>query len=251
MNRDSHRMTKWKDCICRSVALAMLACFAIFAISMLSAAAQDVSVGSYVTFGTYPQTAEGNDNTPIEWLVLDRNGDHALLLSRDSLDVHEFYPEHVDVTWEKSTLRAWLNDDFLNRAFTAEEQAAILLTSLSNSSGQDYWQTSGCGDTQDRIFALSYAEAYRYFGIAYKDSSHQEACAAPTDYAKAKGVRSAFVSYAPDGRKNHDWWLRSPGRAQSLASVVTGAGSLDCYGVESLTTCVRPALWVDLASGVL
>ena len=59
-----------------------------------------------MTFGTYPQTAEGNDETPIEWLVLDRNGDHALLLSRYSLDVHAFYPEHVDVTWEKSTLRA-------------------------------------------------------------------------------------------------------------------------------------------------
>ena len=87
-----------------------------------------------MTFGTYSQTAEGNDETPIEWLVLDRNGDHALLLSRYSLDVHAFYPEHVDITWEKGTLRAWLNDDFLNRAFTAEEQAAILLTSLDNSS---------------------------------------------------------------------------------------------------------------------
>lgn len=116
---------------------------------------------------------------------------------------------------------------------------------------QDYWQTNGGRDTQDRVFALSYAEAYQYFGIAYKDDSHQEACAAPTDYASAKGVRSAFVSYAPDGRKNHNWWLRSPGRAQSLASLVTGAGSLDCTGVELSTNCVRPALWVDLASGIL
>ena len=251
MECDFPRMTDWKDCICRAIALAMLACFAIFAIGTGSAAAQDASVGSYVTFGTYPQTAEGNDETPIEWLVLDRNGDHALLLSRYSLDVHAFYPEHVDVTWEKSTLRAWLNDDFLNRAFTAEEQAAILLTSLDNSSSQDDWQTSGGRDTQDLVFALSYAEAYQYFGIAYKDDSHQEACAAPTDYAGAKGVRSAFVSYAPDGRKNHNWWLRSPGRAQSLASLVIGAGSLDCTGVELSTNCVRPALWVDLASGIL
>ena len=27
--------------------------------------------GSIVTFGTYPQTAEGTDLTPIEWIVLD------------------------------------------------------------------------------------------------------------------------------------------------------------------------------------
>lgn len=247
----SRRMTKWKDFISHMAAFAILACFTMLAIATVSVAAQEVSVGSYVTFGTYPQTAEGNDETPIQWLVLNVEGDRALLLSRYSLDVHEFYPEHVDVTWENSTLRAWMNDDFLNRAFTAEEQAAILLTELDNSSGQDYWQTSGGGNTQDRIFALSYAEAHAFFGIAYKDSSHQEACAAPTDYASAKGVRSAFVSYAPDGRKNHNWWLRSPGRAQSLASFVTGAGSLDCTGVELNTNCVRPALWVDLASGIL
>ena len=29
------------------------------------------TVGSYVTFGTYPQTKEGTDQTPIQWLVLD------------------------------------------------------------------------------------------------------------------------------------------------------------------------------------
>ena len=39
MECDSPRMTDWKDCICRAVALAMLACFAIFAIGVGSAAA--------------------------------------------------------------------------------------------------------------------------------------------------------------------------------------------------------------------
>ena len=33
------------------------------------------AVGSYITFGTYPQTADGTDSTPIEWLVLDRDGE--------------------------------------------------------------------------------------------------------------------------------------------------------------------------------
>ena len=90
---------------------------------------------------------------------------------------------------------------------------------------QDYWQTNGGRDTQDRVFALSYAEAYQYFGIAYKDDSHQEACAAPTDYASAKGVRSAFVSYAPDGITGgcgrpdgrSRWRPLSPAPARSIA----------------------------------
>ena len=33
------------------------------------------AVGSYITFGTYPQTADGTDETPIEWLILDCDGE--------------------------------------------------------------------------------------------------------------------------------------------------------------------------------
>ena len=44
------------------------------------------AVGDYVTFGRYPQTEAGNDQTPIEWLVLDIIGNQALLLSRYGLD---------------------------------------------------------------------------------------------------------------------------------------------------------------------
>lgn len=39
-----------------------------------------------VSFGTYPQAAEGDDNTPIEWLVLEDNGNSLLLLSKYALD---------------------------------------------------------------------------------------------------------------------------------------------------------------------
>ena len=36
---------------------------------------QQVQPGNYITFGYYPQTADGTDNTPIEWLVLDVDED--------------------------------------------------------------------------------------------------------------------------------------------------------------------------------
>ena len=39
------------------------------------------AVGNYVTFGSYPQTADGDDMTAIEWLVLAREGKKALLIS--------------------------------------------------------------------------------------------------------------------------------------------------------------------------
>lgn len=36
------------------------------------------------------------------------------------------------VTWEKSTLRTWLNKNFMNLAFSEEEQAAINQTEMRN-----------------------------------------------------------------------------------------------------------------------
>lgn len=55
--------------------------------------------GDYITFGRYPQTAEGNDNTPIEWLVLEKDGQKALLISRYGLDHQQYHKNFVDVTW--------------------------------------------------------------------------------------------------------------------------------------------------------
>ena len=51
-----------------------------------------LEVGSYISFGTYPQTESGNDATPIEWLVLDYDEDNnrALLLSRYGLDAKPY-----------------------------------------------------------------------------------------------------------------------------------------------------------------
>ena len=89
-----------------------------------------IKVGDIVTFGRYPQTAEGTDQTPIEWIVLDydEKENKALLLSKYGLDVKPYNTEWTGITWEKCTLRTWLNGEFLNKAFSAGEQSAILMT---------------------------------------------------------------------------------------------------------------------------
>ena len=115
------------------------------------------AAGDYVTFGTYPQTATGDDNTPIEWLVLARYEQYALLISRYGLDYqcyNNYKYKKVDITWEHCSLRSWLNDTFLNKAFTDEEQQIILTVTIDNSQSQccsDY-KTIGGNDTQDKIF---------------------------------------------------------------------------------------------------
>ena len=116
-----------------------------------AAAARDAKyrVGNYVTFGHYPQTSGGNDSTEIEWLVLARDGNKALLMSRYGLDAKPYNTEYTSITWEECTLRIWLNGTFLNKAFTAAEQKGILLTNVDNGSSQGYskWSTSGGNNT--------------------------------------------------------------------------------------------------------
>lgn len=192
----------------------------------------------------YNECAEaGNDETPIEWLVLDCDGDNALLLSRYGLDIQSYNDEYEEITWEICTLRTWLNDDFINRAFTTDEQAAILLTNVDNSSKQGYWSTSGGNDTQDKIFLLSYAEANEYLGVT-RIYSNTQSSVSPTAYAIAQGASTSVIDTG-------NWWLRSPGDDQDCASCVTRTiGSLSCAKVYYDDICVRPALWVDINSGI-
>jgi hypothetical protein len=84
--------------------------------------APDVQTGGYVTFGSYEQDNDlSNGKEDIEWLVLARENNKALLISRYSLD-NQPYSEHTEeVPWENCSLRKWLNDNFLNEAFSSDE----------------------------------------------------------------------------------------------------------------------------------
>ena len=71
-----------------------------------------------------------NDNLleSIEWLVLDSFDDGSwLLLTRDCVEVMPYNNEYADKTWENSSLRKWLNDEFYNHAFSTEEKENIFL----------------------------------------------------------------------------------------------------------------------------
>lgn len=70
------------------------------------------AVGNYVTLGRYPQMQSGEDLTSIEWLVLARDKNKALLISQYGLDAQPYNESETNVTWEKCSLRAWLNDVF-------------------------------------------------------------------------------------------------------------------------------------------
>lgn len=207
-----------------------------------------VQSGRQITFGHYPQTANGNDNTPIEWLILARDEQKILIVSKYGLDAQPYNKDYTSVTWETCTLRKWLNGTFYNKAFSSAEQAAILTTNVDNSKSQCYsgWNTSGGNNTEDKVFLLSYAEANKYFGVTHDTTSNTKSRVAPTAYAIAQGAYTYYSNKTADETDAGRWWLRSHGFYQSSAAGVRTDGSLDYYRVDDDSDSLRPALWVNL-----
>ena len=212
------------------------------------------TVGNIVTFGRYEQDGEAaNGPEEIEWIVLDYDEkEHkALLLSRYGLDAKEYNTEYTDVTWMSCTMRAWLNSTFLNEAFTIQEQDSILLTNVDNSSSQEYseWKTSGSNNTHDRIFPLSYAEGNRDLDVT-RYEKNTKSRVRPTAYAIENGAFTNAKYKTTDDAAAGWWWLRSPGFYQPYAAAVDSGGSLNSNLVSRDLAVVRPALWINLESGI-
>ena len=206
----------------------------------LSAAAEferKWSVGNTITFGSYEQdNNSANGKEPIRWRVLKREGNKALLISVDNIDCLPYNKTYTHVTWEGSTLRSWLNSDFLQIAFTAQERERILVSDVKNENNSTYG-TDGGNDTHDQVFLLSIGEAEGLF------KNDADRVAKNTAYAKAQG---AYTSDSGAGW----WWLRSPGIYRTGAANVYTDGSVyrNGIGVDDGNDAVRPALWIDLSS---
>ena len=208
--------------------------------------------GSIVTFGRYEQDGNpDNGAEKIEWIVLDTQDGKCLLLSRYCLDVQPYQSKDRKITWKDSSLRKWLNGDFLNTAFQGLEQELIPLKTVNNSKKQGYkkWtKTKGGKNTKDRVFLLSCAEAEKYLGVTYGGGQLNPAAQAePTAYAVGKGAYCETVHEADGTEAVYAWWwLRSPGYVQNAAAGVGGHGTLLDSGAVWEEACVRPAIWVKL-----
>ncbi len=165
-----------------------LVCTLVLLAALLAASnALALSKGDTVAFGTYPQTV-GGGQAPLRWLVLDVQGDEALLITEQVIDAMD-YGSKNPLYWENSDLRKWANGAFISTAFTAGERAALVITRVVDSDDRGK-QTV----TQDYVFILDAEEAERYFS---SDSARQSA---PTQYARGKNVRVSGGAW---------YWLRS------------------------------------------
>ena len=195
----------------------------------------EYKVGETIEFGNYPQDKDGTEK-PIEWIVMKKEGNQVLLLSKYVLDAKPYNEEVEEVTWETSDIRKWLNNEFYTTAFNKAEKAKIQTSLIKNEDNSEYG-TSGGNDTEDKVFLLSEKEAETLF------SNDKKRIAKATEYAEESGVYG-------NEEKAAWWWLRSPGHWSDGAAVVNRNGWVYRDGdyVSSSVDGVRPALHLNLQS---
>ena len=186
---------------------------------------ENLEVGDTFVFGAYEQDNDtSNGEEKIEWIVLAKKYNRVLVISKYALDHQPYNTEFIkNLTWENCSLREWLNSEFINNAFSIDEQEIISEFEVSSSGNSE----------QDQVFLLSRTGAERYF------SSDEARMCTATDYAIAQGASSAgcawFVS-AP----SYSWY--DDGTFESLPREVAATLDRDI----SVSGDVRPALWINL-----
>ena len=153
---------------------------------------------------------------PIKWKRLTSNYGGKSLLHASSILLGRRWDDDSN-NWANSEIRSWLNEGFINTAFTAMAREKIATTTVDNSeastnpaSNSKEWNSGkkqyACANTSDKIFLLSEKEAttsaYGFAEYNVADSARIRYC---TDYAKATGAYySTTAGYGGWG------WLRSP-----------------------------------------
>jgi len=224
--------------------------------------------GNHVFFGHYEQDGDlSNGKEPVEWEILKEEDGKMLLISLHILDNRPYDEDGSDsITWETCGLRRWLNNDFMNAAFTDAEAELVMTTTLSNPNSPRGGQ--GGNDTEDKVFILSVDEVLAYYdpddlseyqGDIYSPWFVREV----TPYAVSQGIMHNVITeddyynsnmyrfFTEDvvGMDSSGWWLRSPGNFNYNICYASGHGTAgwNLFEAKHARDGVRPVIWLDTA----
>ena len=167
----------------------------------------------------------------IDWLVLDETEGKILILSEFTLFDMAFNTAYMPVTWEDSTIRNYLNNEFFN-SFSQRDRERIAETRVINDDimtslrGSHRFLVPAGNDTYDMIFLLSLDEVIKYF---------------PT---RAERIVRTLPDHA---RPNTEWaWvLRTPGSDNFTTQWILLGGVNDTWDVNQTHAAgIRPAMWL-------
>lgn len=218
-------------------------------------------VGNIVRFGTYEldgNTANGKED--LEWIVLAIDNNQMLLTTRYAVanmqynsvvysmpDLNPYTQQtyYIDFTeactWENSTLRKWLNEEFYTVAFDSLERSALIHVTNTNLEHDKYndcdkYMRQEGPTTKDKVFVLSEDEVKLYFsdenvGVLLIPQALIDAGA---QYSKSTGTMM--------------WWTRTlngnPGTSAMVVSVFGKVGTSS--DVATYERGVRPTIIVDI-----
>ena len=194
------------------------------------------AVGDIVVIGSYEQdNVLDNGKEPLEWIVLEVNEEEgkAWLMTKYCIDQAIFWHERVSRYWGNSTLREWMNGDFITETFTEAEQSVILTTIVKNEDRNG--RSAARKDTEDKIYLLSRDEVLHFM------PEMPDRVAYPTEYAKTKGI-----TLSPETGSCR-WWTRTPGARKMDICGMRLDGRISAYGMQDVdwpTNTIRPVMWV-------
>ena len=186
-------------------------------------------IGDIVKFGYYEQdNNENNGDEPVEWIVINKEGDKYLLLSRYCLTAIE--PSEYSRGIEAINSVMYSLQDSLFNDIHLEYIVEVTNYTKPNPIYAD--EDDETTDDTDRIFFLS-IEEYEY----YRNINGVSRCL-PTPYASE-------LWNAPD---EVYWWLRTPGEESNYyITYVDKNGNINYEGAQKNAYCYwRPAVWIDL-----
>ena len=206
-------------------------------------------VGDLITIGRYEQDND-LDNGPeaIQWRVLDKKDGKLLVISDKALDYISYSYEWEQVeksVWATSCSRGWLNNYFMQTAFTSAEQARISLSDIHTDPSPGFDNDPG-PDTQDYVFLLSAQETEQYFPTA------ESRRVLLSDYVHPHNkIRINRQGWGTNATRIHgDWGLRSPNKYGTFAYILDyqtiywTAGDI-WYDGGGFEGDVRPAMWIE------
>lgn len=242
----------------------------------------EAEVGDLVCMGQFLQDEYRESLSPIRWRVIDKQDGSLLLLCDKLLDSFAYNTNPAqevltDVTWENSTIRAFLNDEsedgFLSM-FTKDERARMLTTHLENKAanaeltaqwgafedeGEKKYSDLATQDreddpdTDDRMFLLSYQEVLRYFGEPTEDYVGDSGY--PFNTMKTNPRWIAYVTdaviggYYDNDTRAGAWMTRTLCNSHSeedMVVYITSEGEVFDYFTYA-SMFIRPAVWVSTA----
>lgn len=131
----------------------------------------------------------------IRWEIVKKEGGKALVVSSTSVAQLPF-DENGSNNYARSTIRAWLNNEFYNESFKSEElRKRIHETKVDNSlaSTMDETNENVCVNTNDKVFLLSAKEVYDnncyYNGILRTPSTTNK-----NEVKKTNGYIGVFIT---------------------------------------------------------